>query len=155
MSSREPDRAPQLTEFVAGYAGPPAVDYRGGKVKVIAAVVYADGVVIEWFVGPVPDLTLMPQDPTEGSESFFPQFRDQPENLERMRRFRRLSDFWDSATLTDDQGTVYRGNGGDAGGAQDVGYKGRQVFSPRPPAGARVLTIRVSELVVELTLRKN
>jgi len=144
---------PQLAEFLAGHAGPPAIEYRGGKIKVIAAVIYTDGIAIEWFVGPVPDLSWMPEDSTEGSSSFFPQFRDQPEKVERMRRFKRLSTFWDSATLTDDLGTQYRRGDSDAGGAEDVGYKGRETFSPRPPVGAHELTVRVNDLVLTIALK--
>ncbi len=116
-------RKPRLTDFMGGYAGPPAIEYRGGKVKVIAAIVYTDGIAIEWLVMPVPDLSWMPEDSSEGSSSFFPQFRDQPEQIERMRRFKRLSTFWRSSTLTDDVGTQYLRAEGDAGGAEDVGYK--------------------------------
>lgn len=145
---------PQLTEFLAGYAGPPPIEYWGGKVKVIAAIVYSDGIAIEWFASPVPDLSWMPEDPSEGSSSFFTQFRDQPERIERMRRFKRLSVFWDSATLTDNLGTQYRRAGGDAGGAEDVGYQGREAFSPRPPADARALTLNVSDLAFTIALKK-
>jgi len=154
MPSHEPGGGPQLTEFVAGYAGPPPVDYRGGKVKVIAAIVYADGIAIEWFMDPVPDLSWLADEAAEGSSSFFPQFQDQPEKIERMRRFKRISTFWDGAMLTDDQGTQYRLAGGGAGGAEEIGYKGRETFSPRPPPDARVLTVRVSDLVLSLTLNK-
>jgi len=154
MPSPEPGRGPQLTEFVAGYAGPPPVDFRGGKIKVVAAIVYGDGIAIEWFVSQLPDLSWMPEDSRGGSPSFFPQFRDQPDKIERMRRFKKLSTFWDSATLTDDQGTQYRPAGGEAGGAEDVSYKGRQIFSPRPPEDARVLTVRVSDIVLAVTLNK-
>ncbi len=148
---------PQLTDFLTGHAGPPAIDYRGGKVKVIAAIVYADGIAIEWSVGPVPDLSWMPDvEQTSGEQStgFFEQFRDQPEAIERMRRFKRLSAFWDSATLSDDLETQYRWAGGDAGGAEDAGYKGREIFSPRPPADARELTVRVSDLALTIPLGK-
>jgi hypothetical protein len=154
MGSPELRGKPQLTEFLAGHAGPLAIEYRGGNVKVVAAIVYTDGIVIEWFVGPVPDLSWMPEDSSEGSSSLFPQFRDQPENLERMRRFKRLSTFWDSATLTDDLGTQYRSAGGDAGGAEDTGYKGHEVFSPPPPAEARELTVHVSDLAITIALKK-
>lgn len=144
---------PQLTEFLAGHAGPPAIEYRGGKIKIIAAVIYTDGIAIEWFVGPVPNLSWMSEDSSEGSSSFFPQFRDQPEKIERMRRFKRLSTFWDSATLADDLGTQYRRADSDAGGADDVGYKGRETFSPRPPVGAHELTVRVNDLVLTIALK--
>ena len=144
---------PQLTEFLAGHAGPPAIEYRGGQVKVIAAVIYTDGIAIEWFVGPVPDLSWMHDDSSEGSSSFFPQFRDQPEKIERMRLFKRLSTFWDSATLTDDVGTQYRRGDSDAGGAEDIGYKGRETFSPRPPLGAHELTVHVNDLALTIALK--
>jgi hypothetical protein len=81
MGSLERREKPQLTEFLDGHPGPPAIEYRGGKVKVIAAVIYTDGIAIEWFVGPVPDLSWMPEDSSEGSSSFFSQFRDQPEKI--------------------------------------------------------------------------
>lgn len=157
MSSREVRGKPQLTDFLNGHAGPPAIDYRGGKVKVIAAIVYADGIAIEWFAGPVPDLSWMPDiEQTSGEQStgFFEQLRDQPEAIQRMRRFKRLSAFWDSATLSDDLGTQYRWAGGDAGGAEDVGYRGREIFSPCPPADARELTVRVSDLALTITLER-
>jgi hypothetical protein len=143
---------PQLKEFRAGYAGPPTIEYRGGRVTLVAAIVYADGVVIEWVVGPVPDLSWMPPDSSEGSSSFFPQFRDQPESIERMRQFKRLSTFWGSATLTDDVGTQYRWTGGDAGGGEGIGYRGDEVFSPSPPADARELTVRVHDLAITIAM---
>jgi hypothetical protein len=149
-------RKPQLTEFLAGYAGPPPIEYRGGNIKVIAAIVYADGIVIEWFVGPMPDLSGMPdveQSRGEQSSSVFEQFRDRPGAMERMRRFKKLSTFWESATLTDDLGTQYRRTEGDAGGAEDVGYKGREAFSPPPPVEARTLTVRIYELAITVALK--
>src|SRR5438067_13370610 len=60
MPIPEPNRGPQLTEFVAGYAGPPPVDFLGGKIKVVAAIVYGDGIAIEWSVSQLPDLSWMP-----------------------------------------------------------------------------------------------
>src|SRR4029077_18410180 len=107
MHGSDPHGKPQLTEFQAGYGGPPAIEYRGGRVKVIAAIVYRDGVVIEWLAGPLPDLSDIELASGEESSSFFPQFRDQPAKLERMRRFKRLSTIWDRATLTDDLGSHY------------------------------------------------
>src|SRR5438445_1922429 len=145
---------PQLKEFRAGYPGPPTIEYRGGRVTLVAAIVYADGVVIEWVVGPVPDLSWMPPDSSEGSASFFPQFRNQPESIERMRRFKRLSTFWGSATLTDDVGTQYRWARGDAGGGDDVGYRGDEVFSPPPPEAATELTVRVHDLEITIGMRE-
>jgi hypothetical protein len=154
MTSPEFRGKPQLTEFLAGYGGPPAIDYRGGKVTVIAAIVYGDGVLIEWLVGPVPDLSWMP-DSGEQSSSFFPQFQDQPEALERMRRFKRLSTFWESATLTDDLGTQYRRAYGDAGGsAEGIGYKGHEAYSPTPPVEAHELTVHVHDLAITVALKK-
>jgi hypothetical protein len=144
---------PQLKEFRAGYAGPPTIEYRGGRVTLVAAIVYADGVVIEWVVGPAPDLSWLPPDASEGSSTFFPQFRNRPESIERMRRFKRLSTFWGSATLSDDVGTKYRWAGGDAGGGEDVGYRGDEVFSPAPPASATELTVRVHDLDFTIAVR--
>jgi len=155
MDSREPGGKPQLTEFLAGYGGPPAIEYRGGRVKVIAAIVYRDGVVIEWLVGPVPDLSLISdieQSSDEQSSSFFPQLRDQPARLESLRRFKRLAAFWSSATLTDDLGSHYQRAWGDAGSAEGLGYRGREAFSPRPPEGARELTVQVHDLAITIAL---
>jgi hypothetical protein len=146
---------PQLTEFLAGYGGPPAIEYRGGSVKVIVAVVYRDGVVVEWLVGPEPDLSRISAiEPSsyEQSSSFFPQFADQPAKLERMRRFKRLADFWDSATLTDDLGSHYQWAWGDAGAAEGTGYKGHEAFSPGPPTQARELTLHVHDLAITIAL---
>jgi hypothetical protein len=157
MPDRDVRRKPQLTDFVAGYGGPPAIGYRGGTVKVIAAIVYSDGVVIEWLVGPVPDLSWMSdieQPGGEQSSSFFPQFRDQPDSLDRMRRFKRLSTFWDSATLTDDLGSRYRWAWGDAGPAEGIGYKGHEAFSPSPPLEARELTVHAHDLAITIVLRR-
>ncbi len=157
MDSREIRGKPQLTEFLVGYGGPPAVEYRGGSVKVIAAIVYRDGVVIEWLVGPVPDLSSIPdidQSSEEQSGSFFPQFQDQPARLESMRRFKRLSTFWDSATLTDDLGSHYQLARGDAGSAEGIGYKGHEAFSPSPPVEARELTVHVFDLAITIALSR-
>ncbi len=157
MDSREIRGKPQLTEFLAGYGGPPAVEYRGGSVKVIAAIVYRDGVVIEWLVGPVPDLSSISdieQPSDEQSSSFFPQLQDQPARLESMRRFKRLSTFWDSATLTDDLGSHYQWARGDAGSAEGIGYKGHEAFSPSPPVEARELTVHVHDLAITIALAR-
>ncbi|HEY8841462.1 MAG TPA: hypothetical protein VIO80_12620 [Candidatus Dormibacteraeota bacterium] len=143
---------PQLIQFQAGYPGPPGIEYRGGRVTLVAAIVYADGVVIEWVVGPVPDLSWMPPDSSEGSSSFFPQFHDQPESIERMRRFKRLSTFWGSAKLTDDVGTQYQWASGDAGGGEEVGYRGDEVFTPSPPASATELTVRAHDLQITIAM---
>jgi hypothetical protein len=155
VPSDELGRKPALTEFLAGYGGPPAIDYRGGKVKVIAAIVYRDGVVIEWLVGPPPDLSGFPnieQSSGEQSSSFFQQFKDRPDVLERMRRFKRLTGFWEGATLTDDLGTQYGWAGGDAGSAEGIGYKGHEAYSPAPPVAARKLTIQVHDLAITIDL---
>jgi len=155
MHSRELRGKPQLTEFLAGYGGPPAIEYRGGSVKVIAAIVYRDGVVIEWLVGPVPDLSLtsdIDQFSDEQLSSSFPQLSDQPARLESIRRFKRLSAFWESATLTDDLGSHYLWASGDAGSAEGLGYKGHEAFSPSPPLGARELTVHVHDLAITIAL---
>jgi hypothetical protein len=157
VHSREIRGKPQLTEFLAGYGGPPAVEYRGGSVKVIAAIVYRDGVVIEWLVGPVPDLSSIPEIDLSGEEqsgSFFPQFQDQPARLESMRRFKRLSNFWGSATLTDDLGSDYQFAWGDAGSAEGIGYRGHEAFSPSPPMDARELTVHVLDLAITIALTR-
>jgi hypothetical protein len=143
-----------LTDFVAGYGGPPGIEYRGGNVRVIAAIVYRDGVLIEWLTGPVPDLSWMP-DIGEQSSSFFPQFQDQPEMLERMRRFKRLTSFFEGATLTDNVATEYRYGWGDAGTVEGIGYKGHEAFSPAPPAEARELTVHIHELAIAIALKRD
>jgi hypothetical protein len=153
MSGREPRAKPELTEFLAGCAGPPATEYRGGRVKVIAAFVYTDGVLIEWLLSPVPDLSWMP-DPEEGTPTFFPQFRDKPVEMERMHRFRRATSFWDSATLTDDVGTKYQEAWGDGQSAGGTGYKGHRAFSSTPPREARELTVHVHELSIKIAIQK-
>ena len=156
MSGLEPRAKPELTEFLAGYAGPPALEYRGGRVKVIAAFVYTDGVLIEWLIGPVPDLSWMP-DPVESSgetSAFFPQFRDQPLEIERMRRFKRLTSFWDDATLQDDLETQYQLAWGDAHSLNGPRYKGHSAFSPTPPREARELTLLAHELSIKIALHK-
>src|SRR5260370_36281696 len=49
--------------FVAGYPGPRvAAAFHGGAIKVIAALVYSNEVVIEWLIRPVPDLSWIPFD---------------------------------------------------------------------------------------------
>jgi hypothetical protein len=155
MSGREPRAKPELIEFLAGYAGPPPIEYRGGRVKVIAAFVYSDGVLIEWLIDQVPDLSWMPdpEESGEGTSTFFPQFRDQPLEMDRMRRFRRLTSFWDDATLIDDLGGQYQSTWGDAQGAGGTGYKGHKAFSPAPPREARELTVLVHELAIKIALR--
>jgi hypothetical protein len=68
-----------------------------------------------------------------------------------MRRFKRLSTFWDSATLTDDLGSHYQWAWGDAASAE-VGYKGHEAFSPSPPMKARELIVHVHDLAITIAL---
>lgn len=150
----ERPRSPQLSEFVAGYGGPSPIAYRGGTVKVTAVLVYADGVAIEWFVAAVPDLSWMPDEgpPTAERIEYLDRFKDRPEVVQRMERFKSLSSFWSSAVLTDDIGTRYERRGGEAS-SEDGIHRGREVFSPAPPARAIRLTVRVHDLTVEISLR--
>lgn len=112
-----PDTGPQLTEFIRGFPGPAAAEYRGGAVRVIAALIYGDGVLIEWLVGPMPDLSWIsdPDEATPERQAYIDKLRDQPGMIERLRESRRLSVFWDDASLVDDVGGKYvsrRGGGG-------------------------------------------
>src|SRR5438477_2467379 len=129
MTNPELRGKPKLTEFVGGFGGPAAIEYRGGTVKVIAAIIYRDGLVMEWLVGPVPDLSSIPdidQSTDEQLSSSFPRLRNQPDRLESLRRFKRLSTFWERSTLSDDLGGRYQWVSGDAGSTEGGGYKGHE-----------------------------
>jgi hypothetical protein len=154
MTSRGTRGEPELTEFLAGYAGPPATEYRGGAVKVIAALIYGDGVLIEWLVRPVPDLSWIPdqQPSAEPPKTLVEQFRDQPHMVDRLIRTKRLSTFWNSATLSDDLGTQYLSGWGDSESIDGTAYIGHMAFGPAPRVQARELTLRVHDLTITIAL---
>ena len=153
MSPPAPRPKPRLTDFVGAFAGPASTEYRGGVVKIIAAFVYRDGVLIEWLVDPVPDLHWIPDEEGDPERTaFLDKFRDQPEMVERLRRSRRLSTFWEGATLRDDVGTQYEWAGADSESADGKAYKGHETFSPTVPSSARSLTIDVQGLVMTVAL---
>jgi hypothetical protein len=153
MSGPAPRPKPRLTDFVGAFVGPVPTEYRGGVVKIIAAFAYSDGVLIEWLVDPVPDLTWMSDEvPNPDRTAFLDRFRDQPEMVDRLRRSRRLSTFWESATLRDDVGTRYEWAGGDSESADGKAYKGHETFSPSVPSSAHSLTIDVHGLAMTIAL---
>jgi hypothetical protein len=103
----------------------------------------------------VPDLSLtsdIDQFSDEQLSRSFPQLSDQPARLESIRRLKRLSAFWENATLTDDLGSHYQWASGDAGSADSLQYKGHEAFSPSPPPGARELTVHVHDLAITIAL---
>jgi hypothetical protein len=155
MADRVLPGKPQLTDFVGGHGGPPAIEYRGGAVKVIAALIYSDGVLIAWLVGSMPDLSWMPdEEPNAERTAFLDRFQDQPHMIERLRRSKRLSTFWDSATLSDDLGSNYLWASGDSESRDGSVYRGRETFSPAPPEGVRELTVRAHDLAITISLDK-
>ena len=154
MSSQTANGKPKLTEFVAAFGGPPATEYRGGALKVIAAIIYSDGVLIEWLADPVPDLTWMPEQmPTAERTAFLEKFQEHPETVERLRRLKRLANFWDSTTLSDDVGSEYQWAWGDANSVDGSGYKGHEAFGPRSPVQAQTLTVHVHDVAITISLR--
>ncbi len=152
MAADKSSQRPRLTEFRSAHAGPPATDYRAAAVKVIAAFVYDDGVVIEWLTNPMPEL---PSDPAHDAElEADERLRDKPDVRESFRRMRRLSNFWDHAVLADDAGTKYESGWGDSGSQAGGGYRGRLTFMPAPPADATQLTLRVQDdLAITVEIR--
>jgi hypothetical protein len=155
MTDRDFRRQPKLSDFVAGHGGPAAIEYRGGAVKVIAAIVYGDGVVIEWMVGPLPDLSWMPnEEPSPERQTYLDKFKDQPEMVERLRRSRKFSNFWQGATLADDLGTAYQDAWGDSTSRDESDHRGRNAFTPAPPEDAVELTFRVHDLAFAIALER-
>jgi hypothetical protein len=141
--------------FVAGYAGPRvAVAFHGGAVKVIAALVYSNEVVIEWLIRPVPDLSWIPFDEEKIAQSLDKHGGKNREKLtSTLREWIRLGDLWHRAVLTDDRGTRYMPSTGSSG-SLPAGHKGEHAFSPGPPADARELNLTMDELSILIPLGK-
>ena len=110
---------------------------------------------IEWLMNPLPDLTWIPLDDAELKQQADSdeRFREKPEVAESFRRMRRVSNFWDSATLGDDLATTYESGWADSGSQDGGAYKGHIAFSPAPPIAAVQLTLRVQDLAVTIALR--
>ena len=152
MDTDQRSERPFLTELRSAHPGPPATDYRAAAVKVIAAFVYEDGVVIEWLTSAMPEL---PNDPAYDMElEADERFLDRPGIRESFSRMRRLSNFWDSSELADDAGTAYESSWSDAGSQAGGGYRGRLRFMPAPPKEAKRLTLRVQDdLAITIDMR--
>jgi hypothetical protein len=140
--------------FVAGYAGlRSAVPFHGGAIKVIAALVYSNEVVIEWLVRPMPDLSWIPFDDEKITQTLDKHGGKHRERLaSELRELHRLSDLWQRAVLTDDRGTRYISSTGSSGSLPG-GHKGENAFSPGPPADARELNLTMDELSILIPLR--
>jgi hypothetical protein len=116
---------------------------------VIAAEVYADGVVFLWHF-------LRPTDaPLEPPEDEHPGLREPEQWDERDRRDAKFSDGDRIVSLSDDAGTSYRrlwGGFGEWDASRPRVSLGSTTFTPGIPATARRLIIDVAGERVELAL---
>ena len=103
----KPKLRPTLIDFLAGYPGPAETLFRGGSITVVAALVYEDGIRLEWRMPSRPDLSWMedvevdtPQEPAKewNSRAATDAMRDGFRGAERLR------ELWARARLTDDHG---------------------------------------------------
>jgi hypothetical protein len=141
--------------FLAGYPGQAsAVPFHGGAIKVIAALVFTDKVVIEWLVRPIPDLSWIPFDEEKLTDKLTKvSEEDKQEFGTFVRESKRLSDLWHGALVADDLGTNYVSSTGSAFTIPG-GHKGENAFLPNPPVGARELNITVEDLSVSIPLTR-
>jgi len=138
--------------FLAGYPGPSPLPFHGGSVKVVAALLYTNEVVVEWLVRPIPDLSWIPFD-EEWLARTLDRFRGKRRDrlASTIRESCRISELWNRARLTDDRGTTYAPTTGGSG-ALPGGHRGENAFSPTPPADALELNLTLEELSVSFRL---
>jgi len=150
----KPKLGPALNDFVAGYPGPAETQFRGGSITVIAALIYADGIRIEWRMPLAPDLAWMDgvalaverEEPKEVSES--------PEVIDAFLNAKRLRELWGRASLSDDRGREF-GLSFERSGALDPfgGSEGTATCGCQPPADSTELTLHFggADVVIPLT----
>jgi len=145
MSVAEPYRGPELIDFLEGYPGPADVPYLGGSISIVAALLYRDGIRLDWRIHAMPDLSRIDTEDEDLASSPRSAWTT-PRQMDRSLAGRRVDDLWLQATLLDDRGTEYRIPGPGSGRLDDTGWEGRfSYLSSEPPVGLRSVTIRLPD----------
>jgi hypothetical protein len=131
---------PELVEFVAGYPDPPKTQYHGGSVDVVAALIYKDGVRIDWRMRSMPDISWLPIDEEEKEIS---------DLTAGQRALRRVTAFWEQGVLFDARGSEFRRAEYRNGMSIQDGWQGELAFfCSVPPIDGRALTLRIGDLAI-------
>jgi hypothetical protein len=151
MTKRE--ARPALNDFVAGYPGPADIQFQDGSITIVAVLVYADGIRIEWQMPSAPHqspdelamdlLKVMPKEGTESQEFIEAFFRAGP-----------MRPLWAQARLSDDHGREFelcleRSGPLDRFG----GAEGTATCRCEPPTDSKALTLHLggADIVIPLT----
>ncbi len=145
---------PELIDFLAGYPGPAEAPFRGGSIKVISALIYRDGMRIQWRMSQEPDLSWIELDAPKASARL-PKGPQRPGFIEAHAKGERMKSLWEHSTLVDDRGGKFKlslqrqsfGRGlweGDAWCAR-----------PASPLDARKLTLRIGDAEVVIPCNKD
>ena len=146
MTTSESGRAPALINFLAGYPGPAETEYGGGAVDVVAALIYKDGVRIDWRMRSMPDLSWLP---SHHNPVGLTQQLDLPSSRSD---FRRVTGFWNQGRLFDHQGNEFPARVLERHEHQG-GWQGELAFfRPEQRADMRELTLRVGDLTMVIPL---
>jgi hypothetical protein len=133
-------RPPELVDFVAGYPGPPETQYHGGSVDVVAALIYKDGVRIDWRMRSMPDISWLPIDEEE---------KEIPDLRAGQRALRRVTAFWEQGVLFDDRGNEFQRAEYRNGMSIKGGWQGELAFfCSVPPIDGGALTLRIGDLAM-------
>jgi len=150
----KPEARPALNDFVAGYPGPADIQFQGGSITVVAALVYEDGIRLEWRMPSFPDLSWM-DDVTLDAERELPtEDRGFAGLGEASLGIKRLRELWARATLSD-------------GRCRDIelrfersaplslygGYEGAATCSCQPPTDSSALTLHFGGADIAISLR--
>jgi hypothetical protein len=149
MSRTKPRPAPDLVEFVAGYPGPAEMRYHGGSVEVVAALIYKDGVRIDWRMRSMPDLSWLLIDGDEVLPRMSADSSEIPDLIGRRSGLRRVTTFWEQSALFDDRGNELQRFKYSHGMSIKDGWQGEiAFFSSVQLEDGQDLTLRVGDLVI-------
>ncbi len=150
----KPRPRPALKDFVAGYPGPAEIEFRGGSVTVVAALIYADGIRIEWRMPLTPDLTWMDDVTLVVEREVPPELRNRPDLVDAFLHAERLRELWDRAWLADDGGREFELSLERSGPLSRFGgIEGTATCRCQPTPDATGLTLHFggTEVVISLT----
>ncbi len=85
--------APALIDFLGAYPGSSEGQFRGGSIGVVAALIYGDGIRIQWRMRPPPDLSWV-EPATSRAQRLREELRQSPEFVEAQRDVDRLKALW-------------------------------------------------------------
>jgi len=150
----KPRPRPALRDFVAGYPGPAEIEFHGVSVTVVAALIYADGIRIEWRMPLTPDLTWMNDVTLVVEREVPPELRNRPDGVDALLHVKRLRELWDRAWLSDDGGREFELSLERSGPLSRFGgIEGTATCKCQPPPDPTGLTLHVggTEVVICLT----